>query len=145
MRNIFCIGIINYNIQYGGSLSSGETLNCSITVLNNENVREKFTVYSNDAEGLSGTVKIENAQLWWPYLMNDVSGYMYTLEVFNLKIHFAMNVRLLWVSIDFVGLKYLFRLFFYWNDLKSTNITQEGADWVLGEFFEICNAFSRVF
>lgn len=65
-------------------MSSGETLNCSITVLNNENVREKFTIFTNDPEGLSGTVKIDNAKLWWPYLMNDDPGYMYTLEVIDL-------------------------------------------------------------
>jgi len=75
------VGIINYNIQYGGSLSSGETLNCSVTVLNNENVREKFTVITNDEEGLSGIIKIENAKLWWPYLMHEEPGYMYTLEI----------------------------------------------------------------
>ncbi|XP_025410641.1 beta-glucuronidase isoform X1 [Sipha flava] len=75
------VGIIYYKVQYGGSLSSGEVLNCSITVFNNENVREKFTVITNDAEGLSGTIEIENVQLWWPYLMNEVSGYMYTLEI----------------------------------------------------------------
>lgn len=77
-------GIINYKVQYGGSLSSGETLNCTITVLNNENVREKFTVITNDEEGLSGIIKIENAKLWWPYLMHEEPGYMYTLEVFTL-------------------------------------------------------------
>uniref|UniRef100_A0A2H8TWI1 Beta-glucuronidase n=1 Tax=Melanaphis sacchari TaxID=742174 RepID=A0A2H8TWI1_9HEMI len=75
------VGIINYNIQYGGSLSSGETLNCSITVLNNENMREKFVVITNDEEGLSGIIKIENAKLWWPYLMHEEPGYMYTLEI----------------------------------------------------------------
>lgn len=80
----YFVGIINYNIQYGGSLSSGETLNCSITVLNNENVREKITVITNDEEGLSGVIKIENAKLWWPYLMHEEPGYMYTLEVFTL-------------------------------------------------------------
>lgn len=68
-------------MQYGGSLSSGETLNCTVTVLNNENMREKFTVIANDTEGLSGTIKIEDVKLWWPYLMNEVAGYMYTLEV----------------------------------------------------------------
>lgn len=80
----YFLGIINYNIQYGGSLSSGETLNCSITVLNNENVRAKFTVITNDEEGLSGVIKIENAKLWWPYLMHEEPGYMYTLEVLHL-------------------------------------------------------------
>ncbi|XP_001945966.2 beta-glucuronidase isoform X1 [Acyrthosiphon pisum] len=75
------VGLINYKIQYGGSLSSGETLNCSITVLNNENVREKFTVITDDEEGLSGIIKIENAKLWWPYLMHEEPGYMYTLEI----------------------------------------------------------------
>lgn len=76
-------GIIYYKVQYGGSLSSGEVLNCSVTVFNNENVREQFTVTTNDEEGLSGTVQIENVKLWWPYLMNEVPGYMYTLEVYE--------------------------------------------------------------
>lgn len=74
-------GIIYYNVKYGGTLSSGETLNCSITVLNNENVREKFIAYPYDTEGLTGTIKIENVKLWWPYLMDESPGYMYTLEV----------------------------------------------------------------
>lgn len=81
------LGIIYYNVKYGGSLSRGETLNCSITVLSNENTREQFVVIKNDTEGLLGTIKIKNVKLWWPYLMNDVPGYMYTLEVnkmFNL-------------------------------------------------------------
>lgn len=75
------LGIIYYTVQYGGTLSSGETLNCTITVLNHENMREKFTAIPYDAEGLSGVVKIENVKLWWPYLMNENPGYMYTLEV----------------------------------------------------------------
>jgi len=75
------LGLIHYNVQYGGSLSGGETLNCSVTVLNGENSREKFTWVTDDGEGLSGTVRIENAKLWWPYLMHEVPGYMYTLEV----------------------------------------------------------------
>lgn len=62
-------------------MSSGETLNCSISVLNHENMREKFTVIPYDAEGLSGIIKIEDVKLWWPYLMNENPGYMYTLEV----------------------------------------------------------------
>ncbi|XP_015380321.1 PREDICTED: beta-glucuronidase [Diuraphis noxia] len=75
------VGIINYSVKYGGSLNSGENLSCSITVLNNENVREKITVITNDEEGLSGIIKIENAKLWWPYLMHEEPGYLYTLEI----------------------------------------------------------------
>ncbi|XP_050437115.1 beta-glucuronidase isoform X1 [Adelges cooleyi] len=74
-------GLIHYTVSYGGSLSSGETINCSVSVLNGDNVRDRYTVSLDDPEGLSGTVEIENAKLWWPYLMNDQPGYMYTLEI----------------------------------------------------------------
>ncbi|XP_018570901.1 beta-glucuronidase [Anoplophora glabripennis] len=43
-------------------------------------------IASNDAQTLTGTIKIENAKLWWPYLMDAEPGYLYTLrvEVFNI-------------------------------------------------------------
>ncbi|XP_050533470.1 beta-glucuronidase-like isoform X2 [Daktulosphaira vitifoliae] len=74
-------GIIHYSISYGGSLSNGEVLNCSVTLLKDENVRENFKVKANNPEGLSGTIEIENAKLWWPFLMSDEPGFMYTLEI----------------------------------------------------------------
>lgn len=30
---------------------------------------------------LSGTIEIDNANLWWPYLMHNDPGYLYTFEV----------------------------------------------------------------
>ncbi|XP_026682496.1 beta-glucuronidase-like [Diaphorina citri] len=30
--------------------------------------------------GLSGTIEVPNARLWWPYLMNSEAGYLYTLQ-----------------------------------------------------------------
>lgn len=70
-------------------------------------MREKFTVITNDANGLTGTVRIENAKLWWPYLMNEVPGYMYTLEV-HIK---PYNTRQYLQSITLYDVAYVFKCY----------------------------------
>ena len=33
------------------------------------------------ATGLNGAITVSNPQLWWPYLMDEVAGYLYVLKV----------------------------------------------------------------
>lgn len=32
---------------------------------------------------LSGKIEIEDVKLWWPYLMHQKPGYLYTMEVYE--------------------------------------------------------------
>lgn len=48
---------------------------CSVKVYNAEDKHIKSAI------GCTGEIAIENATFWWPYLMADNPGYMYTLMV----------------------------------------------------------------
>lgn len=67
-------GIINYNVSTGGS-SLYNTAGCSLKLLDIQG--EHVT----SAVGCFGSIKIDNAHLWWPYLMDPNPGYQYTLKV----------------------------------------------------------------
>ncbi len=74
-------GLIHYNITIGGSLSNKESIVCFVDLLDQDG---KFVVRKNrnsNLDGLSGTIEVPNATLWWPYLMHSSPGYMYTLQV----------------------------------------------------------------
>lgn len=74
-------GLIHYNISIGGSLSNGESAMCFVDLLDQEG---NFIVRKNrnsKLDGLSGTIEVPNASLWWPYLMHTNPGYLYTLQV----------------------------------------------------------------
>ncbi|XP_066938200.1 beta-glucuronidase-like [Macrobrachium rosenbergii] len=65
-------GIINYNITIVDSSSA----TCTIVVRdrNDTVVAENF--------GCEGVINISDAKLWWPFLMSDDPGYLYTFVVF---------------------------------------------------------------
>ncbi|XP_020279014.1 beta-glucuronidase-like isoform X2 [Pseudomyrmex gracilis] len=70
------IGIVKYIIQPAG-LREGEIVICRVTLHDNDDALAiKEPVY-----GLSGTLKVPFARLWWPRGMNPKPGYLYTLEV----------------------------------------------------------------
>ncbi|XP_032683904.1 beta-glucuronidase isoform X1 [Odontomachus brunneus] len=70
------MGIVKYIIQPAG-LREGETPICSVTLHDAEDTLAiKEPVY-----GLSGTLKVPLARLWWPRGMDPKPGYLYTLEV----------------------------------------------------------------
>ncbi|XP_012224049.1 beta-glucuronidase isoform X2 [Linepithema humile] len=70
------MGIVKYMIQPGG-LREGETPICRVTLHDAEHTLAiKEPVY-----GLSGTLKVPLARLWWPRGMDPKPGYLYTLEV----------------------------------------------------------------
>lgn len=69
-------GIVKYLIQPAG-LREGETPTCWVTLHDAEDTLAiKEPVY-----GLSGTLKIPFARLWWPRGVDPKPGYLYTLEV----------------------------------------------------------------
>ncbi|KAK4302474.1 hypothetical protein Pmani_025435 [Petrolisthes manimaculis] len=71
-------GVITYNVTHGNTMigpsRSGE-VGCSMKLLDNEGD------HVTSAMGCQGTIEISNASLWWPYLMSENPGYMYTLLV----------------------------------------------------------------
>ncbi|KAG7208896.1 hypothetical protein KM043_015078 [Ampulex compressa] len=70
------VGIVKYIIEPGG-LYENESPAYKVTLHDAEgNVAIKEPVY-----GVSGTLKVPSANLWWPRGMNRKPGYLYTLEV----------------------------------------------------------------
>lgn len=70
---IIFIAIVTYDISVEGNDISDVTA----TVIDKAG---KYIV-SNDGQTLTGKIKINNAKLWWPYLMDAEPGYLYTLRV----------------------------------------------------------------
>lgn len=70
---LFCnvTGIINYQISILGSA------NPKVTVM----LADKEGRCVANSTGVSGTIKVLNVNLWWPYLMHENPGYLYSLEV----------------------------------------------------------------
>ncbi|XP_068249999.1 beta-glucuronidase-like isoform X5 [Palaemon carinicauda] len=71
-------GIISYNITYeslDGYSSKVKAAGCSIKLL------DKNGAHVKSAMGCVGSIKVENATLWWPYLMDENPGYQYTMIV----------------------------------------------------------------
>lgn len=54
---------------------TNDDVGCSIKLLNKEGD------HVTSAMGCYGTILVANASFWWPYLMTDNPGYMYTLMV----------------------------------------------------------------
>ncbi|KAL0102247.1 hypothetical protein PUN28_018647 [Cardiocondyla obscurior] len=70
------MGIVKYIVQPAG-LREGEITVCRVTLHDAEHILAiKEPVY-----GLSGTLKVPLARLWWPRGMDPKPGYLYTLEV----------------------------------------------------------------
>ncbi|KAM4701337.1 beta-glucuronidase isoform 1-T2 [Discoglossus pictus] len=64
-------GSVNYKVSIVGSDASS----VSVT-LRDQDGKEAAT-----GSGAIGQLKVLNAKLWWPYLMNDNPGYLYSFEV----------------------------------------------------------------
>ncbi|KAG9339764.1 hypothetical protein JZ751_022430 [Albula glossodonta] len=62
-------------------------INYQTSVLGSPNPMVKVTLTDKDGQcvassnGVAGTLKIVNVNLWWPYLMHENPGYLYSLEV----------------------------------------------------------------
>nr|XP_045617692.1 beta-glucuronidase-like isoform X2 [Procambarus clarkii] len=71
-------GIITYSITYATNPNrskKAKSVGCSIKLLNQEGN------HVTSAMGCAGSILVSNASLWWPYLMSDNPGYLYTLVV----------------------------------------------------------------
>ncbi|XP_042211012.1 beta-glucuronidase-like isoform X1 [Homarus americanus] len=72
-------GIISYDIITATTKIGPKRLNdapgCSMKVL------DKDGSHVTSAIGCQGSIMISNASLWWPYLMSEDPGYLYTLKV----------------------------------------------------------------
>ncbi|XP_068124687.1 beta-glucuronidase isoform X2 [Hyperolius riggenbachi] len=64
-------GLVNYKVAVVGS----EYYSLTVTLRNQEG--EEVT----NGLGAIGQLKVSSANLWWPYLMNENPGYLYSLEV----------------------------------------------------------------
>ncbi|XP_072272210.1 beta-glucuronidase isoform X1 [Pyxicephalus adspersus] len=65
------MGLVNYDVVVSGS----EYYSVAVTLRTQEG-QEVAT-----GLGAVGQLKVPNANLWWPYLMSEQPGYLYTLEV----------------------------------------------------------------
>ncbi|KAL1451753.1 hypothetical protein WDU94_006101, partial [Cyamophila willieti] len=69
---------------FAGSVASpssgGDAVQCVVDLLDHlgNYVVRKNRDFVN--RGLSGTIEVPNAHLWWPYLMHEEPGYLYTLQ-----------------------------------------------------------------
>ncbi|XP_046998789.1 beta-glucuronidase-like isoform X1 [Schistocerca americana] len=66
-------GSVQYNVTVDGQ--SADLVSCTTSLLDAEG-----QVVANST-GFSGELTVTNANAWWPYLMNPVPGYLYTLVV----------------------------------------------------------------
>ena len=71
-KTIAISGLIEYDVSCGGPAPN--TVKVDVLTHNGSVVAS--------STGLSGNLSVPNAQLWWPYTMNDKQyGYQYTLKV----------------------------------------------------------------
>ncbi|KAM4794632.1 beta-glucuronidase [Rhinophrynus dorsalis] len=64
-------GLVNYAVAVVGS----ESYTVSVSL------RDKDGQETATSSGTIGQLTVKNAKLWWPYLMNENPGYLYSLEV----------------------------------------------------------------
>ncbi|BES95793.1 beta-glucuronidase [Nesidiocoris tenuis] len=75
-------GIIYFNLTYDGLPDSHNEINCRVTVFDSHaKPVGKATKEDKIGSGFIGKIEIDDAHLWWPYLMDPAPGYLYTLEV----------------------------------------------------------------
>lgn len=67
----FCLGFVRYNVSVRGAATS----NVTVTLID----KEGHPVTSSSK--LSGVLEVADVNLWWPYLMHENPGYMYSMEV----------------------------------------------------------------
>ncbi|CAG9833024.1 unnamed protein product [Diabrotica balteata] len=65
-------GIVQYTVDLGGTKNKVGT---RVTVLD----KDKKAIISSDS--LNGQIEITDANLWWPFLMHNDTGYLYSLKV----------------------------------------------------------------
>lgn len=70
-RCLFVAGLVKYNVTPGGSAKPS----VKVTLM------DKDGRCVATANGTLGVLKVPEVNLWWPYLMHQNPGYLYSMEV----------------------------------------------------------------
>ncbi|XP_060522548.1 beta-glucuronidase [Cylas formicarius] len=65
-------------LQYNVTVNGDHNVSCRVNLLDKKN---DIVAIAHDYTNFSGILRIEDPNLWWPYLMNPSPGYQYKLEV----------------------------------------------------------------
>jgi beta-glucuronidase len=77
IRNLFTVlGKVFYEVI--SNTNTTTDLTALIKILDKDGYQVGESVASED---LKGIVTINNVKPWWPYLMHEAPGYLYTMEV----------------------------------------------------------------
>ena len=68
------VGVIGYNVSVVGGSTNDTTV--SVSLLDRDG---NYVI--RDVEKYQENLKVPQAKLWWPYLMDPEPAYLYTLEV----------------------------------------------------------------
>lgn len=96
------MGYVEYSVVVNGT-AANEADSALYVRLQLYNREGELVSNSTSDSKLSGSLKVQNANPWWPYLMHSEPGYLYELEI---KLH-AANEELLDVYRLSVGLRSL--------------------------------------
>lgn len=69
--SLFVVGFVHYNVTPGGSAKPA----VKVTLM------DKDGRCVSTADGTLGVLKVPEVNLWWPYLMHQNPGYLYSMEV----------------------------------------------------------------
>jgi beta-glucuronidase len=67
-------GVLSYSVELGGSKVAAYSVVAEVY-----DSRDRLVAQS---KGLTGEIRVNNPNLWWPRGMNESVGYLYTLKVF---------------------------------------------------------------
>lgn len=86
------LGVVSYQVSIQGS--DRATVKVSLT--------DKDGKCVVSSSGASGVLKVPNVNLWWPYLMHENPGYLYSMEVTKLMwyAHFPLSRAFLSVPVE---------------------------------------------
>lgn len=71
---MFFVGVIEYSVSVDGVPANQTTV--SVSLLDRDG---NYVI--RDVLGHQESLKVPQAKLWWPYLMDPEPAYLYTLEV----------------------------------------------------------------
>ncbi|XP_073995288.1 beta-glucuronidase-like isoform X2 [Rhodnius prolixus] len=75
-------GIVYFNISFGGLSLEGNEVTCWVDLLDADGDPVSRAGNSGkDSAGFTGKLEVQNANFWWPFMMHQDPGYLYTLEV----------------------------------------------------------------
>jgi hypothetical protein len=76
---VFSLGVIEYSVSVEGGSANHTTV--SVSLLDRDG---NYVI--RDVVGHQENLKVPQARLWWPYLMDPEPAYLYTLEVRKINI-----------------------------------------------------------